>query len=173
MLFRSVSQSRYQGAEIINRLRENKRKENEEIKVNQELNLKNNEVELLEHIKILFQPIGLKSLIVSEISIIFVNKINEYLNKISISNPYKVSLELEDNIEIWIESNNKKRQFENLSSSEKMRIGIAFQCAISKITGFDSLILDDLEILDTQNKKDFFYALNQIKNDFNNIFYKI
>jgi DNA repair exonuclease SbcCD ATPase subunit len=112
-----------------------------------------------------FKPKGIKSNLLINLSRDFETRINNTLNLLTGGN-YQVKFIITDDFDIMINHNNQLRNIRHLSSSERMRISIAIQVAISEIIGLKILIYDDLEILDLEGKKAFMQTINQIKSRF-------
>lgn len=66
--------------------------------------------------------------------------------------------ELKITVEPW-QISAKGRPLNRLSRSERFRLGIAFQCAIAKMTGINAVFIDDAEILTPDARRTMFQML--------------
>lgn len=115
-----------------------------------------------------FQVKGIKSNLIIKESKVFLDKINETLAKLT-NNKYQLEFNIDEDFVINVISDKIRRNLNIVSTSEKMRIGIAIQDAIAKFTNFKLLICDDLEILDKENKKLFINCINEIESFYDTI----
>lgn len=111
---------------------------------------------------------GLKQAFVQNIVSQFITRSSDRLKMLT-GGTYDLNFALDNGLEIFVTTNGIKRPTKLLSASEKLRVDIVVQDLVSYIAGLKILIIDNLEILDYQNKAYFVDMVNKVKGDYDNI----
>lgn len=146
-------------------IKKQREKNDIEIKVEK----KNKEIKILDYLIVEFSPKGVKSRILKKVIGPIEEQCNENL-QILTDGQYCLKFDFSIDFEIIINKNDNLVPIKFLSDSEKLRISVIIQDAINKITGINILIVDNVEILDEENEELFISLINQIQDQYENIF---
>jgi DNA repair exonuclease SbcCD ATPase subunit len=81
--------------------------------------------------------------------------VNEYLSIMADpddAQPLKASADLNDGLDIWVQTKRGFLPARALSKSERLRLGVAIQLALSKLSDFGVVVIDDTESLTPDNR---------------------
>ncbi|NSW82566.1 MAG: AAA family ATPase [Syntrophothermus sp.] len=115
------------------------------------LQAKKDEVDALEKLVEAFGPKGIKQDILREIVGPVQRRANERLAELT-NGEFSLTFDLEGDFEIRVHRNGSTTRLQNLSTSEKMRVGIVLQDVLNSLTGLGIMVIDDAEHLDPDNK---------------------
>jgi DNA repair exonuclease SbcCD ATPase subunit len=104
--------------------------------------------ENLEHLVTLFGPTGIKQHLLTRTMGAVIERAAENLSLIT-GGAYELDAEADPDFHLVVNGNIELRQ---LSTSERMRVGIACAEALAHASGLRLLVIDDLEILDLGNR---------------------
>lgn len=116
-----------------------------------QLQQKRAEVGALEKLVEAFGPKGIKQDILREIAGPVQRRANERLAELT-NGEFSLTFDLEGDFEIRVHRNGSTTRLQNLSTSEKMRVGIVLQDVLNSLTGLGIMVIDDAEHLDPDNK---------------------
>lgn len=102
----------------------------------------------LEHLATLFGPAGIKQHLLTRTMGAVITRAAENLSLIT-GGMYELDAEADPDFHLVVNGNIELRQ---LSTSERMRVGIACAEALAHASGLRLLVIDDLEILDVENR---------------------
>lgn len=143
--------------------------EKRRIEAKRDFEKKQNELKFIEIIIEAFGPKGLKSTLLNKAMKPIEGKANEKL-KVLTDGEYSVNFRIdEDNFNIYIISGGVERRIKHLSTSERLRIGIIMQDAINELVGSKILVVDDVDILDKNNRRLFWNLIDRIKENYDTI----
>jgi len=75
----------------------------------------------------------------------------------------------EKNFDIYVTSDGIERSIKHLSTSERLRTGIIMQDAINSMAGFKMIVIDQVDMLDDDNKKLLWKLIDRIKDNYETI----
>lgn len=116
-----------------------------------QLQQKRAEVGALEKLVEAFGPKGIKQDILREIVGPVQRRANERLAELT-NGEFSLTFDLEGDFEIRVHRNGSTTKLQNLSTTEKMRVGIVLQDVLNSLTGLGIMVIDDAEHLDPDNK---------------------
>jgi hypothetical protein len=116
-----------------------------------------------------FGPKGIKSTMLNRAMKPLEEKINERMGILT-GGEYRINFRVdEDDFKIVIISRGYERRLKQLSTSERLRVGVIIQDAINQLTGLRLLVVDDLEMLFGTAKSNFWKLINAIKDEYDTI----
>jgi DNA repair exonuclease SbcCD ATPase subunit len=127
------------------------------------------EVALYEYLVEEFSPKGVKSRILQKV----IQPVQDHCNKTfeTLTNgEYKLEFDFSKGFDIIVTNPNGTVPVRNLSNSDKLRIGIVFQDAISTVTNAKLMFIDNAEILDEDNLKLLVELIKKIQDRYDSIF---
>jgi DNA repair exonuclease SbcCD ATPase subunit len=142
---------------------------NSETELSIEFSKASNEVALYEYLVEEFSPKGVKSRILQKV----IQPVQDHCNKTfeTLTNgEYKLEFDFSKGFDIIVTNPNGTVPVRNLSNSEKLRIGIVFQDAISTVTNAKLMFIDNAEILDEDNLKLLVELIKKIQDRYDSIF---
>ena len=135
----------------------------------QNLSVKTKELVIVELLVEAFGISGIKSILLNRILKPIEEAINNKLTVMT-NNKYSVNFRVDSNdFNIYVISNGIERKIYHLSSSERWRIGVILQHAINILTGSKFLVVDNIDILDKDNKRFFWNFIQNIKPEYDSI----
>jgi len=140
----------------------------ERARVTGALEKKRQEVAWLEALVEAFGPKGIKARMLERVIGPLQDLVKKRLEMLT-AGRYTVTFNLEKGFEILVTAAGVTTALEQLSTSERMRVGIVLQDALNALTGLRLMVIDDCEILDPQNKQLLIGMLLQMKDDYDTI----
>jgi len=133
------------------------------------LDHKKQELVTMELLVSAFGPKGIKSTMLNRAMKPLEEKINERMGILT-GGEYRINFRVdEDDFKIVIISRGYERRLKQLSTSERLRVGVIIQDAINQLTGLRLLVVDDLEMLFGTAKSNFWKLINAIKDEYDTI----
>lgn len=126
------------------------------------------ELDVLEYLVKEFGPNGMKNRLLRE----KMGPIEDIANMrlaILTNGMYSMRFDLEDGFQLLINNGHADLPIRYLSESEKIRIGIIMQDALNSLTKARLLIIDNLEILDNENKDLFMDLVEEISQNYDTV----
>ncbi|HOV79545.1 MAG TPA: AAA family ATPase [Bacillota bacterium] len=163
-----LSQRIPKGEELLRAIAAEERVKEERNRVAGALEKKRQEVAWLESLVEAFGPKGMKAAMLAEVVGMVQARANERLALLT-GGRYGLEFDLEKGFEIRVTVGDVTTDVKNLSTSERMRVGIILQDVLNSLTGLRILVIDDCEILDPQNKGMLINLLLQIRDDYDTI----
>ena len=129
------------------------------------------ELQIIEYIVEAFGPKGIKSSVLNRIIKPVEITVNEKMNVLT-NGQYTINFRVDDAaFNIYVISNGIERKIQHLSTSEKLRVGIIMQYAINSLTGAKFIAIDNVDMLDSNNKKFFWQFIKAIKEEYETILF--
>ncbi|QUH22069.1 AAA family ATPase [Alkaliphilus sp. B6464] len=129
---------------------------------------KEKELVILEFLVSEFNSDGIKNKILKHKVQDIKDKANERLSVLT-GSKYKLDFDLTEGFDVIVTHETGTVKVQGLSDSEKLRIGIILQDIFSYLTNSKILVIDNLEILDEENRTFFNDFINNIKDEYNTI----
>lgn len=126
------------------------------------------EVNLLESLVEILGPKGLKAKLLSQMTGDIEARANARLDTLT-GGQYQVRLDLSDGFAILVSHHGATLPLKELSTSERLRVGIALQDVLNSFTGLGLLIIDDAETLDFQNRQLLMATVQEIADQYDTI----
>ena len=139
------------------------------VEATREFDKKTSELELIETVIEAFGAKGLKSIILNKAIKPLEERANQKLSVLT-NNRYSINFRIdEEDFNIYIISEGMERRVKHLSSSERLRIGVIMQDAINSLVGSKFMVVDDVDILDNDNRKLFWDLIGNIKANYDTL----
>ncbi|AEG14516.1 SMC domain protein [Desulfofundulus kuznetsovii DSM 6115] len=158
------------GEDLVQRLavEESRRKEQEKLAARVEQACA--EVEALEILVELFGPKGLRQRLLADVLDRLQARADERMQLLT-GGEYRVqfSAEGKDGFAVTVFRNDIPRTVNQLSTSERLRLGVVMQDILNGLTGLGLMVIDDAETLDPQNKMALVNMLLKIRSEYETI----
>jgi exonuclease SbcC len=128
------------------------------------------EVEALEILVELFGPKGLRQQLLADVLDRLQARADERMQLLT-GGEYRVqfSAEGKDGFAVTVFRNGIPRSVNQLSTSERLRLGVVMQDILNGLTGLGLMVIDDAETLDPQNKMALINMLLRIRGEYGTI----
>ena len=157
------------GQSILTMIETEKYNQKSKIEAKNSLEKKKTQLEFIDLITTIFGSKGLKSTMLNKAMKPIETKINENM-KILTDGKYSINFRIDENdYNIYVISDGIERRIKHLSSSEKMRIGVIMQDAISDLAGIKFMVVDNGDMLDNVNKRLFWNLIGKMKEKYDTI----
>jgi exonuclease SbcC len=126
------------------------------------------DIGLLERLVELTSPKGIPGRLLSETIGPLEKMANERLSLLT-GGRYELGFLVDPDFRIVVTHDGAESDLSRLSSSERMRIGVILQDAVSRLSGLRVMMIDDAEVLDPDNRALLINTLVSIKDDYDTI----
>lgn len=163
-----LSQRIEKGEDLVQKIAAEESVRKERARLAGALEKKRQEVAWLEALVEAFGPKGIKAQMLESVIGALQDLVNKRLEMLT-AGRYSVQFSLDKGFEIMVTAGGVTMNLDNLSTSERMRVGIVLQDALNGLTGLRLMVIDDCEILDPENKQLLIGMLIQIKDAYDTI----
>jgi exonuclease SbcC len=158
------------GEDLVQRLAVEESRRKEQKKLAARVEQARAEVEALEILVELFGPKGLRQRLLADVLDRLQARADERMQLLT-GGEYRVqfSAEGKDGFAVTVFRNGIPRSANQLSTSERLRLGVVMQDILNGLTGLGLLVVDDAETLDPQNKMALINMLLRIRGEYGTI----
>jgi len=130
---------------------------------------KKNDLKKTEILVDAFGPKGIKTILLNRALKPLQEKVSEKMQLLT-DGKYSIDFRIkEKNFDIYVTSDGIERSIKHLSTSERLRTGIIMQDAINSMAGFKMIVIDQVDMLDDDNKKLLWKLIDRIKDNYETI----
>lgn len=163
-----LSQRIPRGDELVQQIAAEERARADRERLTETLTRKRDEVAWLEVLVEAFGPKGIKADLLAGVMGRVQEHANERLGMLT-GGHYQIKFDVSKDFDIKVTTGDVTTSLDNLSTSERMRVGIILQDVLNSLTGLRLLVIDDCEILDPGNKSLLINLLLKIRDDYDTI----